>query len=183
MKWVHIDIWFSDVCFRSGKYRSNRYLTPQEQIEFRHIVATFIRRCKPYINRKFFLYEDIPHCFIALEVKNPQDLKKISQWCKIYLKAPFIYKAYLNERAGDLGNGQGFLNVLNAMADFYLFHRDNKLTHIIHCCLEFMMGSRKEENQFYKNMSLCYNDKIRKITFAQRKKLLQFIDSYNFERN
>ena len=105
--------------------------------------------------RKFYLYEDIPHCFIAIELKNIKYKNIIDDWRKtIFDGAPYIYRTYINEHAGDdAGNGKGFLNVLNAMTDFYLFNKDNKITHLIHCCMEFMTQSRRKECEFYQNIS------------------------------
>ncbi len=187
MKWIHIDFWFWDRTFRT-----DRYLTDIEQSEFNNLLAKFISKCQPYINRKFFLYEDIPHCFLALEVKDIKDIPKIVSLTKI-LKADFIYKAQYNALVGgDEGNGEGFLNVLNAMTDFYLFHKDQRITHIIHCCMEFMLQSRQSECEFYRNMSILYqvvkikNKKVvygvKRFSPSLRKKLISYIDKLDLRK-
>lgn len=187
MKWVHVDIWFWNCTFRT-----DAYLSEKERRNFEKLLTEFITQCKPYIRRKFFLYEDIPHCFIALEVKKEKDIKRIGSFCSI-LKSPFIYKAYLNKAdATDVDNGEGFLDVLNAMTEFYLFRKDNRITHIIHCCMEFMLPSRQAECKFYQNMAVMYQVKkigTRKITYGLKKitpkirtKLIKYIHSLDLRR-
>ena len=187
MKWIHIDFWFWDCTFRT-----DAYLTDKEQKVFNGLLAKFIKKCQPYIRRKFFLYEDIPHCFLALEVKDKKDIPKISAFCRMF-SAPFIYKAYYNPKAdGDENNGEGFLDILNAMTDFYLFKKDNRITHIIHCCMEFMLQSRQMECEFYQNMAILYQVKkigTRKITYglkkiipSLRKKLIKYIDKLDLRK-
>jgi hypothetical protein len=141
MKWVHIDFWW------------NKRLNKKEIREFEKILANFIYKNIKYINRKFYLYEPIPHCFLALEVRE----KDIWRFISPNLKAPFIRKVLFNqEDATDSDNGEFFLNILNAFTNYWLFSRKPKLTHIIHCCLELSMGTRKNENLFYKYMAKLY---------------------------
>jgi len=101
---------------------------------------------------------------------------------------------YLNQAdATEGGNGEGFLNILDAMTEFYLFKRDNRITHIIHCCMEFMTQSRQSECEFYSNMALLYQvvkSKNRKITYglkklkpSLRKKLSRYIKSLDLRRS
>lgn len=188
MRWVHIDFWFWDC-----NYRTDKYLTPQQQKQFEQLLANFIIQCRPYINRKFYLYEDIPHCFLALELKNIFYLPKINQLIQKINKPEFIYKMIINTTAGDdRANGEGFLNILNAFTDFYLFKKDNRITHIIHCCMEFMTQSRQKECEFYQNMAIDYQVvkvKNRKLVYGYkrftpeiRKKIKKFIDDYDLRK-
>ncbi len=188
MKWIHIDFWFWDCTFRT-----DAYLKPKEQKQFEKLLADFIIQCKPYINRKFYLYEDIPHCFLALEIKNNFCLSLIKKIIKKIKKPDFIYKMYLNTiDATDEANGEGFLDILNAFTDFYLFKRDNRITHIVHCCMEFMTQSRQSECEFYKNMAILYQVKkigsrkitygLKKLTPSLRKKLIKYIKSLDLRR-
>ena len=189
MKWIHIDIWFYNCNFRTDRYIAKKY---QEDFEIR--IASFLENCKHLINRKFYLYEDIPHCFIALELKHTKYIKRIDQWRKIMFdEAPYIYKTYINNKAeGDKENGEGFLDILNAFTDFYLFRKDNRITHIIHCCMEFMMQSRQSECQFYQNMATLYqvrkikNKKIvygfKKLNPRVRKKMKRYVNQLDLRR-
>ena len=153
--WIHIDIWFNKV-----DYKKDTMLNSEQQEDFEIRIASFLENIKHLIKRKFYLYEDIPHCFIALELKKKNSKIVIDTWRKVLFKAPYIYKSYINDKqTNDQNNGEGFLNILNAFTDFHLFHKDNKTSHIIHCCLEPMLQSRKREVDFYKYMQLLYENK------------------------
>ena len=186
MKWIHIDFWFWDCT-----YRTDAYLTEKKKKQFERLLAKFITKCRPYIKRKFYLYEDIPHCFLALETEKKY-IPLIQKYIPL-LKADFIYKAYYNSKAGgDKGNGEGFLNILDAFTEFFLFKKDNCITHIVHCCMEFIHPSRQAECEFYQNMAILYQVvkiKNRKVTYGLkkirkplRKKLIKYIKSLDLRR-
>ena len=114
---------------------------------------------------------------------------------KFLIQKPYFlqYDIFLNSI--DEANGRGFLNIVNAFTDFYLFHRDNKITHIIHCCLEPIFQSRDRENEFYQKMAIMYqgvdvkNGKrkymYKHITPELRKELMEYqnkLDLYNESR-
>jgi len=131
MTWVHIDFWF-----KIHSAEQEVYLSKEEQKDFEKLLANIIKKLEPI--RKFYLWEPVPHCFLALEgVPVWKIAALISK-----IKKPYIDKICITKKTGDEGNGEGFLNVLNAMTNFYLFSRDNKLSHVIHCCLEFIFQSR-----------------------------------------
>ena len=110
------------------------------------------------------------------------------------IKRPYIYKCYLNldKSNNDQSNGDGFLNILNAFTDFYLFKQDNRITHIIHCAMEFMMQSRQRECNFYQNMATLYQvvkkdgKKIvygyKKFNPKLRKKLRKYVNQLDLRR-
>jgi hypothetical protein len=159
MRWVHIDFWFN----LSGPAEVvDRYLYPEDQKDFESLIKRIILEVKP--KRKFYLWEHKPHCFLALEVANLGKVKKVVDHLKKNLRANITYRKYienieLNTKASsDNCNGQGFLNVLNAFTDFYLFQRDNKISHVVHCCLEPIFQVRQLENEFYQNMATMYQD-------------------------
>ena len=190
MRWVHIDFWFWDCNFRK-----DAYLNKRKQRLFEALLAKIIILSRPYIKRKFYLYEDIPHCFLALELKDEKYQKKIENIIKSLLKQKpdFLYKMNINLKAGDdASNGEGFLNILDAFTEFYLFKRDNRITHIIHCCIEFMTQSRQDECEFYQNMAILYqvaevNGRkvaygFKKITPTLRQRLITYIEKMNLRK-
>lgn len=187
-KWIHIDFWFRDCNFRVDKY-----LNKKKQTEFEKLLADFITKCKPFIKRKFYLYEDLPHCFLALEIKSIGYLLKIEKLIQAIKKPEFIYKMQINTTAGDdANNGEGFLDILNAWTDFYLFKKDNRITHIVHCSMEFMMQSRQTECTFYQNMATLYQTKtikgkkivygFKKLTPKLRKEMKRYINKLDLRR-
>jgi hypothetical protein len=124
-------------------------------------VSNIINSMRPYIDRKFYLYENEPHCFLAFDLIDEGNLSRIE---KIVLDNSlvfsFIESAQLHGGdTKDEENGEDFLNILNAFTEAYLFQRKSKLTHIIHCCMEFIHQSRNSELQFYKTMFLMYGGK------------------------
>lgn len=154
-KWVHIDFFF----------KSYYGLDQDERFMFEDLVKKIILSLKPFIRRKFYLYEPQPNCFLALEVKAKIFIPLVSLVIWIYKREyDFIEYMYLHSVSGkDETNGEGFCDVLNAMTDYYLFKKDAKLHHIIHCCLEFQMITRSAEVDFYKLMVKGYEEKKWKV--------------------
>lgn len=151
--WKHIDFYFK------GDFKdADKYLNPKEQVMFENCLARIIVLCKPYISRKFYLYEPKPHCFLALEIKHEVHYRYIRQVVKDCIKEyNFIKSAKLNLKSGDDScNGEDFLMILDAFTEAYLFHRKGRLTHIVHCCMEFMHQTRASELNFYKVMLALY---------------------------
>ena len=143
-KWLHIDFWF----FK--EISPGRYLTPEQQKDFEEVIKFLIEKLNP--TRKFYLYEPVPHCFLALE---DIDIELADILIK-EIKREYIEKVEINIEGNDENNGEGFLDILNAFTDFHLFKQDNKLTHIIHCCMEFIHQTREEEISFYEKMIKLY---------------------------
>jgi len=182
--WLHIDFWFQ----RGKNWRTDYYLNKKEQGDFEELLTDLIKRLSP--SRKFYLYEDIPSCFLALEDVDIEEAKRIIR----RIKRPYIYKCFVNldKQNDDKANGEGFLNILNAFTDFYLFKKDNRITHIVHCCMEFMLQSRQKECEFYQNMAINYQIAIRKgkkivygykkITPEIRKRMIKWIKSLDLRR-
>ena len=152
--WIHLDFWFKPKIIKIlfHKYQII-YFNDKEKKELENYIRQILMKSKILIKRKFYLFEPRPHLFLALELKHKKNIKRIDSILLNLKKPKFIDMVYTNNYCGDdAGNGEGFLNILNAMTDFYLFHKDNKLSHIIHCCLEFQTYSRKNERNFYKLM-------------------------------
>jgi hypothetical protein len=153
--WIHVDIWFKEKTphYKKQNYYSPRILTTSEKNELDSFIAMLLKKLKWLYKRKFFLHEPNPHVFIALELRSKL-FKPLVNSILYKLKHPsFIERMYLNDWCGDdQGNGDGFLDILSAMTDFHLYRRDNKLSHIIHCCIEFQVKNKEEEINFYKTM-------------------------------
>jgi hypothetical protein len=167
MIWRHIDFWVSGRCFY-GKNKEEVYFNPDQQSQFELFISDIIMILKPFIRRKFYLYEPQPHIFLAIEIKYFVFIPVI-KFLLFFLrrKRPyFIYSMYLKSKyrkaEGDELNGEGFCDVINAMTDYYLFKKDCKLTHLIHCCMEFQCQSRDKEILFYKEMLRLYEPKKEK---------------------
>lgn len=181
-RWVHIDFWFN---VDSGQ--DDYYLNPEQQKIFEDLLRAFIKTLNP--KRKFYLYEPNPHCFLALEGVDIRKARGLAESINRFLDPKgFIYRVELNTKCtSDNVNGQGVLNIWNAFCDFYLFHRDNKISHAIHCCLEPIFQVRRKENEFYRKMAVMYQDvKVvkgrriycyKKLTRRSLKKLRAYEDS------
>lgn len=151
--WRHIDFYFK------GEHKdADSFLNPKEQFMFEKCVANIITDCRRSIRRKFYLWEPEPHCFLAIEVSFAVDLNCIRRSLEKHIKnLDFIKSARINPKImNDEVNGEDFLMILNAFTEAYLFHRKSKMTHIIHCCLEFITQSREKEVTFYKTMLALY---------------------------
>lgn len=167
MTWRHIDFWVSDRCIYGNKEAI--YFNPDHQYHFELFLADLITALKPFIRRKFYLYEPQPHIFLAIEISCWAFIPLV--WIIVFFfrrKRPgFILGLYLKSKhiksEGDEYNGEGFLNVMNAMTDYYLFKKDCKLTHLIHCLLEFQHQFRDREIAFYKEMIKLYELKKKNV--------------------
>ena len=154
MKWIHIDFMFY------GFNYNHKFL-------FEDLIRKIIKHTRWIVKRKFYLYEAPPDCFLALELRSIIFLPYISFLCWLYKKKCYFMEYMgLHTTAGkderDEENGEGFLNIINAFTEWYLFDRFNsktKLSHIIHCCLEFQSYTRENEIEFYEQMVKGYGIK------------------------
>ena len=150
MKWVHIDFFF-------------KYLSKDERFLFEDLVRKIIKQTRWIVRRKFYLYEPQPNCFLALELRSIIFLPMLYFICWLYRgKFYFINYMGVHKPAGkdqnDTENGEGFLNIINAFTEWYLFSQyDNRVgvNHIIHCCIEFQFGNKEAE--FYRLMAKGYD--------------------------
>ncbi len=158
MKWIHIDFMFY------GFNYDTKFL-------FEDLIRKIVKRTRWIVRKKFYLYEAPPDCFLALELRSIIFIPYIVFLCWLYRnRGNFMKYMGVHTTAGkdekDEENGEGFLNILNAFTEWYLFDHFNsktKLSHIIHCCLEFQSYSRGVEIEFYKQMVEEYGIK-RKLT-------------------
>ncbi len=155
--WIHIEFWFKTY-FWDRSYKMVNY---KEQKKFENILSLILMKCSPYYLRKFYLYEPNPHCFLALELKDRDLFSKIEEqinFIKIsYIKKmDFIRKIELKRDTLDGNNRDGFIKILDAMADYQLLYQDNSLSHIIHCMIDTASLTRQEENLLYTLMAKHY---------------------------
>ncbi len=156
--WIHIEFWFKTYLWKDKHYKMFNY---EEQKDFEKFLSLILLKCFPYYSRKFYLYEPNPHCFLALELKE-RDLffkikKEINFLKKTYLKKiNYMAEIKLKRDTGDGNNKDGFIKILDAMADYQLLYQDNSLSHIIHCMLNKVGLTRQEENLLYRLMSKNY---------------------------
>jgi len=156
-RWIHVDFYFNTE-FKDGLGKYGKYLNLKQQVMFEKCLANIIQDCRKYIKRKFYLYEPEPHCFLALEINRIWNMlairRIINKHSKLY---SFIQSAKINTKAtSDDANGEDFLIILDAFTEAYLFHREQKLTHIVHCCMEFIHQTRIREITFYQEMLALY---------------------------
>lgn len=157
--WIHVDFYFNTE-YKDKRGTYDKYLNPKQQVMFEQCIANIIQDCRKYIKRKFYLYEPKPHCFLALEINRRWDILAINRIAKQHAKLyPFIMLARTNTSCGsDATNGEDFLTILDAFTEAYLFKREAKLTHIIHCCMEFIHQTRDKELCFYEKMLALYGE-------------------------
>ena len=173
MKWIRIDMWikYDIIVFNNGNRldregnpdKWNCLLNDDQQAMLEDFIREILYRLRFLIRRKFYLYEPQPHVFLTAELRHGW-LEMVACYILRKIKLPyFIVECKINKYAGRTeGNGEGFLDVLNAMTDFYLYKKDNKLTHIIHCCMEFQFQTRKKEIAFYQKMLDLYTPRVEK---------------------
>lgn len=157
-KWIHINFFF--------KYHIHTqeffYLNLKEFGEFRRFLAKIIKDLGSLIDRKFYLFEDFPHLFLALELKSPKNLKKIERYIDNLKKhkLSFINHFDIFENTRDEKNGEDFLNVMNVFTDRLLFVKAKNrhdIDHLFHCVLNQMGYTHLDELKVYRNMVKNYN--------------------------
>lgn len=156
MKWIHLDFYFF---VARAREQNQYYLCEIDQGIFEVYLRLLIKRFNFLIRRKFYLHEKEPHVFLALEVRSRFFIPLIILLSFFVKKPPFIMYTVWNFSAGDdRANGEGFLDVMNAMTTSYLFKRNSAkgLPHLIHCCLEFQTQSREKELKFYRRQLELY---------------------------
>ena len=153
--WVHIEFWFDKNWSRYHELES------KEKKSLKRLLLIIINRMHPFIIKRFYLFEPNPHLFLAMKLQDRNDLgsvKKVFEDIKnCYLQNhKFIKKIELRPDTRDHENRKGFIEVLDAMTTYNLIHKDNSLTHIIHCSMNNSFYNRIEENEFYKTMYEVY---------------------------
>ncbi len=167
MTWRHIEFWVSSR-YMNEDTKEQVYFNQDQQYRFELFLADIIKALRPFIRRKFYLYEPQPHMFLAIEVRSRLFIPLIKLLIAVFrAKRPeFVFGLYLKSKhiksEGDEANGEGFLSVMSAMTDYYLFKKDCKLTHLVHCFMEFQVQSRDREVAFYKEMLKLYELKKKK---------------------
>lgn len=101
--------------------------------------------------RKFFLFEDKPDFFLAMEIEKDKKCLFSKKKIKFYKEiAPsFIKKLWVIKNTTDAENGEFFLNVMNLHADALLENLDTPLQHLTHCILNQLGMNREQESRWH----------------------------------
>lgn len=161
MKWIHLNLYFNmrnwdKVLAQDSnyhKYPKGKYL---ELIKY---IQAIVENQKEYINRFFFLFEEEPHLFLALEYKEDKpDANTILNNIK-NISCPLFIRISANITFGnDEDNGDRAIDLWYASAKFafwrcskeyrplYLSCDENK---VIHCFCNSNFVSWENESRFY----------------------------------
>jgi len=135
MSWGHIEFYF--------KKDYKDFSLSEFKCILHHMVLRFCKK------RKFYLFEPTPDCFLAIE---DPEVEYILKHLKDF-KADFIKKITYKPNTEDIYNGEGFLNVMDAVTNHILFTpSSHSFQHIIHCC--FNAYAAVKEKDFYENSVL-----------------------------
>ena len=113
-----------------------------------NMVRYIVMDIKP--KRKFWLFEDYPDFFLAMEIKS-WELLNLYGGIKYYksLTPKFIKDLWLVKDGKDEPNGKKFLDIMNAYSDAILNEGEIKYQHISHCMLNQLGLNWKEEANWY----------------------------------
>ena len=171
MIWKHINFYFNEKCDpknyekglgfdlkkleRSSNYPRQPYGEYYELVDY---IRWIVQRLGGKIERFFFLFEDEPHLFLALEFKeDPSQLEILTMLSEV--ERPYFVKVDFQMTNGhDEENGEHALDMFYASSRFalwrcskeyashYLGNNENK---IIHCFCNMNFVSWKRESVFY----------------------------------
>jgi len=163
-EWIHIEFYF----FRNpSEHRNSYYLNPKQLKKFREYISLIIKKYKNHIFRKFYLFEQYPHCFLALEIKT------LNMWrfykIKEQLKPPSFISAIKTKSSNDEDNKEAFLNFQNSACEMILSKEikhppwlkefpkhERMIMHNLHCFMNSYTNSRPQELRIYRDMYLQY---------------------------
>ena len=167
--WIHIDFMFN--C-RDSKHRKDYYLDSKKEKIFHKFLKKMMQYIEEFveIERKFFLYEPNPHCFLALEVEQIPENFDVGKFI-----LPKFVKSISWRYAKDEGNGELFLDCLDKMTNMILSGskksppwlkglpvRQRLMAHILHCSMNSLLNSRVKELKFYRMMIKKYRKGLTK---------------------
>jgi hypothetical protein len=149
-EWIHIDLWFS------------KKFSDEQMSDVKTFLFYIYGRIYPWMSRCFYLCEG-RFLMFAVEVRNRGYIETIDRTIndlkKIYIdngEIKAISKITIERNTNDYENGDGFLNVMNAIAEYEMIHRDNSATHLIHCMVNSMLLPYGKESKFYKLLGKTY---------------------------
>lgn len=142
--WVHLEFKFR---------KRNNHLKRKDYFRLINLFNFILLTVKP--KRKFWLFEDYPDVFLAM------DISPFKLFCFSSLRLDF-YKSILPDIVKDIKfvrhgkdepNGEGFLNVMNAYSDIIL-NDDNKhsIKHLHHCILNQFGCDIKDEIEWNRSL-------------------------------
>ena len=134
---------------------------------FRNYLSRLVDCLAPYLRRYFFLYEDYPHCFLAVELADECFERHLVNIVEDLCYRPRFVSKVVVVSAHEEGNGEWFLDIMH-MTCRTIFEVDlmtpmnnqpkkPKLHHLVHCIMDMIYGSRKEELSFYKKQLKWYS--------------------------
>lgn len=159
MTWMHINFWFN----------GGQDLDESKNKRMRQYIASLCDHLDPYIKRFYYLYEDNPHLYLALELKDKCYNGRIIEILTDHYRPQFIKRVTNRFETNEASNGDLFLNILSSYCKSIVSYSENihiqqpgrikgltKLHHITHCIFDMIFGSRKEEIKFYKKQLSYY---------------------------
>lgn len=167
MTWFHVEYMFFKP---DATHRRQYYLRGKQLKEFKEYLDQVVKVLHPYINRKFFLFEPKPHCFLALELKGSRLSSRIIRTIMNVKRPKTIKEIFINPSSHDETNGEVFLDFMNGAFDLVqikdkefcppwlkIIPKDQQvIAHAIHCLLNSFTCSRPDEIRFYAMMLQHY---------------------------
>jgi hypothetical protein len=166
--WIHLNLYFKD-------YGKQDKFVKEDWKSVMSFLREVNRRIERYANRTFFLFENEPHLFFAIETTmfNVHKIKKIINSLD---KPPIIerigFSDNLKNRIGDEVNGEPALKFFVASSAFALYmasgdykegYEFNDAVKMLHCFCNMLGMDWNEELDFY--MKCALHRGAREITY------------------
>lgn len=169
--WLRIDFYFN-VPDRNKDGKRTFHLNERQLREFKRFLRLSLESFKKFVNRRFFLFEPRPHCFLAIELQSWTETRNIQEHVKRLMdtafkaNAPKFVICESPKESPEENNGPAFLNFMTAATMATLYPSRKKYTgtpmHLVHCYLNQLTNSRAKELEFYRYMKIAYTIKKKK---------------------
>lgn len=160
--WMHLELNFNN--YDSLARNFSKEAAPQKKPEgsYKELIIylqKIVNCLSGLINRYFFLFEERPHLFLALEVKDIKDYETIKEKIEHTNKPNFIASHEIKFSTADGNHPEKALDLFCASAKYAFFritddykpgYSENDEAKIIHCfCNQLFSGDWNNEKIFY----------------------------------
>jgi len=154
--WMHLELNFKAIDFSKEAFPQKKPEGPyKELITYLNQVVNSV---SGLINRYFFLFEDNPHLFLALEIINTDNFESIKDKINKIANPTFIDSYKIKFNTGDENHPEGTLDLFCASTKYAFFritddysagYNNNDEAKIIHCFCNQLFATWNNEAIFY----------------------------------
>ncbi|MGE5197749.1 MAG: hypothetical protein ACM3IL_04520 [Deltaproteobacteria bacterium] len=155
--WIHLELYFKDYNeITEGIFPQQK--PNQKYKELIRYLKAVIDNLSGLIDRYFFLFEQVPHLFLSLEVKDMNNIELVKRKITSIGEPLFVESSEIKLRTGDGGHPGPVIDFFKASSNYAFFRADpdyrpgyynHDETKLIHCFCNQLFVTWENEKLFY----------------------------------